>query len=80
MRDELSKVARVAVTQALRPGANLVEIRATNLWPNRLIGDEVLPYPDRFAPVAGTGSGPCELTARNSAEMRERIAAAPRSA
>jgi hypothetical protein len=28
------------VTAALRPGANRVEIKVTNLWPNRMIGDQ----------------------------------------
>ncbi len=31
---------RVAVGDALKPGENRVEIRVTNLWINRLIGDE----------------------------------------
>lgn len=31
---------RVDVTDVLKPGANAVEIRVTNLWVNRLIGDQ----------------------------------------
>jgi hypothetical protein len=34
------KPFRVDVTGALKPGANVVEIKATNLWVNRLIGDQ----------------------------------------
>ena len=34
---------RVDVTGALRPGSNVLEVRVTNLWPNRMIGDEALP-------------------------------------
>jgi hypothetical protein len=33
---------RVNVTAAARPGRNTLEIKVTNLWPNRLIGDEQL--------------------------------------
>ena len=31
------------VTRALKPGKNELEIKVTNLWPNRMIGDEQLP-------------------------------------
>ncbi|MDR3691896.1 MAG: glycosyl hydrolase [Fimbriimonas sp.] len=31
------------VTKYVRPGANRLEVKVTNLWPNRLIGDEQLP-------------------------------------
>ena len=34
---------RVDVTSVLRPGKNELEVRITNLWPNRMIGDESLP-------------------------------------
>jgi len=34
---------RVEVTEALKPGANELEVRVTNLWPNRMIGDDALP-------------------------------------
>jgi hypothetical protein len=34
---------RLDVTDALVPGENRLEVAVTNLWPNRLIGDEFLP-------------------------------------
>jgi hypothetical protein len=37
---------RVNVTAAAKPGVNKLAVKITNLWPNRLIGDEQLP-PDR---------------------------------
>jgi hypothetical protein len=39
---------RVDITRAARPGANVLEIRVTNLWPNRLIGDASLPKDKRL--------------------------------
>ena len=34
---------RVNVTGAAKPGVNKLVVKVTNLWPNRLIGDEQLP-------------------------------------
>jgi hypothetical protein len=34
---------RVNLQNAVRAGTNLLQIKVTNLWPNRLIGDEQLP-------------------------------------
>ncbi|HWB82902.1 MAG TPA: glycosyl hydrolase [Bryobacteraceae bacterium] len=39
---------RVDVTGAVRAGRNQLEIRVTNLWPNRLIGDEFLPPENEY--------------------------------
>ena len=38
-----SKPFRVDITDAVKAGDNALEIRVTNLWPNRLIGDEQWP-------------------------------------
>jgi len=34
---------RVNLTRAAKPGVNVLTVKITNLWPNRLIGDEQLP-------------------------------------
>jgi hypothetical protein len=44
---------RVEVTDALRAGANELEIDVTTTWTNRLIGDAGLPSPYRFKPIDG---------------------------
>jgi hypothetical protein len=46
---------RIDVTDAVHAGANALEIRVTNLWPNRLIGDEQLPPENQYATGAGHG-------------------------
>lgn len=38
----------VHITEAVRPGANLLEIDVTNLWVNRLIGDAAVPEAQRL--------------------------------
>ena len=46
---------RIDVTDAVHAGANALEIRVTNLWPNRLIGDERLPPENQFGSGAEHG-------------------------
>jgi hypothetical protein len=40
---------RIDITEATHPGSNDLEIRVTNLWPNRLIGDEQRAPENQFA-------------------------------
>ncbi|HEX4085770.1 MAG TPA: glycosyl hydrolase, partial [Chthoniobacteraceae bacterium] len=39
----------VDISGAVKPGDNLIEIKVTNLWPNRIIGDEHLPPDCKWA-------------------------------
>jgi hypothetical protein len=39
---------RVDITSAVMPGANKIEVRVTNVWKNRLIGDQKLPVASRL--------------------------------
>ena len=39
---------RVDLTGVVHPGLNRLEVRVTNLWPNRLIGDSALPLENRL--------------------------------
>ena len=57
---------RVEITKVLRPGKNTLEVRVTNLWPNRLIGDEQEPEDCVWAPEevwTGIGATPEEKVA-----------------
>lgn len=46
------------ISKSLKPGTNALEIRVTNLWPNRLIGDEQLPDDCRWGREGQGGSQP----------------------
>jgi len=41
---------RLDVTGVVKPGANTLDVEVTNLWPNRLIGDEQQPPEVDYAP------------------------------
>jgi hypothetical protein len=40
---------RLDISEAAQPGSNRLEIEVTNLWPNRLIGDEYLPEENEYS-------------------------------
>jgi hypothetical protein len=40
---------RISITKSIKAGTNNIRIKVTNLWPNRLIGDQFLPVEKRYA-------------------------------
>jgi len=54
---------RVEVTGALRPGANRLQVEVVNFWPNRIIGDAMLPPAGRI-----TRTNIRKLTAKTALE------------
>ena len=57
---------RIDLTSTVRPGSNDLEVRVTNLWPNRLIGDEELPEEYAFGPATTQGGTPGGFTSVNA--------------
>jgi hypothetical protein len=44
---------RVDVSSALKPGLNKIEIKVTNEWSNRIVGDRLAPPGKQILPQAG---------------------------
>ncbi len=68
---------KVNVTDAFKPGENILDIRITNLWVNRLIGDQqpgmktkitytTMPFYRTDSPLMPSGLlGPVTMSSRN---------------
>lgn len=48
---------RVDITEVVNAGENDLQVKVTNLWPNRLIGDEHLPAENEYKEFGPKGSG-----------------------
>lgn len=49
---------KIDVTNSIEPGENRLEIRVTNQWTNRQIGDRLAPPDKKVLPAAALGFGP----------------------
>jgi len=48
---------RYDITEIVKEGTNELQIKVTNQWPNRLIGDEHLPVENEYKKYGPKGSG-----------------------
>ena len=76
------KPFQVSIAGAAKAGANDLEVEVTNFWPNRLIGDQLLPPEKRYtqtnirkfradSPLMPSGLlGPVEVRAGYTARLR----------
>jgi hypothetical protein len=67
---------RLEVTAALKPGTNKIEVKVTNEWTNRLIGDALLPTEKRILSQAG---GPTRPVVRRHNSKNRAFSGAPES-
>ena len=52
---------RLDITDVVMAGENELQVKVTNQWPNRLIGDEQLPVENKYKKFASNGAGIQEL-------------------